>query len=161
MPDTWRSLITNLSKITRESCGGVVCCTHCGNRHTYKKWGFYRRYLFNDEQVNIQRYRCDNDLCPRKTFSILPHAFLPITRVSLCMLIYILKMYEQGDTIARIARHTCSNWPRMQRWIAKALSVREWLWQEYDNVVPCLSPSRKWTSFTRDFSWAFYPDRIQ
>jgi hypothetical protein len=56
MPDTWRSLITNLSKITRESSGRVVCCIHCGNRHTYKKWGFYRRYLFNDELINIQRY---------------------------------------------------------------------------------------------------------
>jgi hypothetical protein len=34
-------------------------------------------------------------------------------------------------------------------------------WQEYDNVAPCLSPSRKWSSFTRDFSWAFYPERMQ
>ncbi|WP_299979808.1 hypothetical protein [Desulfobacula sp.] len=70
-------------------------------------------------------------------------------------------MYEQGKKIADIARHTSSNWPRMQRWIAKALSIREWLKQEYGNGSPCLSQYRQWTSFTRDFSWAFYPDRMR
>lgn len=156
----WSSLITVLSEITRENFDSIVCCTHCGNRHTYIKWGFYHRYLFNDELINIQRYRCNNDLCPCKTFSILPHAFLPVIRASLCMLIYILKMYEQGWTIASIARHTGSNWPRMQRWVTKALSIRDWLRQEYGNAFPCLMQNRKWTSFTRDFSWAFYPKQV-
>ncbi len=157
----WNSLITILSEITRKNCESFVCCTHCGNRHTYIKWGFYRRYLFNDEEINIQRYRCDNDLCPQKTFSILPHAFLPIVRVSLCMLMYILKMYEQGNTIADITRQTGSTWPRIQRWIAKAVSIRPWLRQVYGNVSPCLSSDRRWSSFTRDFSWAFYPERFR
>jgi hypothetical protein len=76
------------------------------------------------------------------------------------MLTYILKMYEQGSNIADIARHTGSNWPRMQRWIKKALSIRDWFIQEYDiRSSPCLSPGKFWTSFTRDFSWAFYPER--
>ena len=158
MHHPWRSLITVLSEITRKSSCSVVCCTLCGNRHTYVKWGFYRRYLFNDEPVNIQRYRCDNVLCPRKTFSILPYAFLPITRASVCMFLYILKMYKQGSTIAAIARHTGSNWPRMQRWIAKALSIQKWLRQEYDNALHCVSQHRCWASFTRAFSWAFCPN---
>ena len=98
----WSSLISFLSEITRKNCDSIVCCTHCGNRHTYVKWGFYSRYLFDDELINIQRFRCDNDLCPRKTFSILPHALLPIMRASLCMLMYILKKYEQGNSIAGI-----------------------------------------------------------
>jgi len=157
----WSSLITFLSEITRENYNSIIRCTHCGNRHTYVKWGFYCRYLFNDELINIQRYRCDNDLCPQKTFSILPHAFLPIIRISLCMLIYVLKMYEQGDTIAGIAQHTGSNWPRMQRWIAKALSIREWFECEYSRASPCLSQAVRWSSFIRDFSWAFYPDRVR
>ncbi len=161
MPRTWDSLITVLSEITRRNCVALIYCPHCGNRHTFIKWGFYSRYLFNDESVNIQRYRCDNDLCPCKTFSILPHAFLPIIRASLCMLIYVLKMYEQGNTIAGIARHTGSNWPRMQRWISKALSIREWLKREYGNLFVCLSQGKLWTSFIRDFSWAFYPDRTR
>ena len=112
MPRTWNSLITFLSDITRKNHEAMICCTHCGNRYTYVRWGFYNRYLFNDESIRIQRYRCDNDLCPQKTFSILPHAFLPIVRASLCMLMYVLSMYERGQSIADIAKHTGSNWPR-------------------------------------------------
>ena len=153
------TLITVLSQITRENLNCVVCCTCCGNRHTYVKWGFYRRYLFNDELINIQRYRCDNDLCPQKTFSFLPHAFLPCIRASVCMLMYILKMYEQGTTIAAIARQTGSNWPKIQRWIAKALSIRSWMQKEYNIIYPCHLKNRNWSSFIRDFSWAFYPKR--
>ena len=161
MPRPWSSLISFLSEITRKNCDLIICCTHCGNRHTYVKWGFYSRYLFDDELINIQRFRCDNDLCPRKTFSILPHALLPIMRASLCMLMYILKMYEQGNSIAGIARHTGSNWTRIQRLIAKAMSIRDWIKQEYDSTSACLSASRQWTYFIRDFSWAFYPNQVR
>jgi len=161
MTRPWNSILTVLSEITRKNSDHLVFCAHCGNRHTFVKWGFYNRYLFNDELINIQRYRCDNDLCPCKTFSILPHAFLPIIRASLCMLIHILKMYEQGKSIADLARHTGSNWPRMQRWIAKAISIREWLQREYGNAFPCLSQNQRWSTFTRDFSWVFYPGRVR
>lgn len=159
MHHPWNSLITVLSKITRENSDSVVFCTHCGNRHSYVKWGFYRRYLFNDELINIQRYRCDNDLCPRKTFSILPHAFLPTIRASVCMLMYILKMYKQGYTVAAIARHTGSNWQKIQRWVVKASVIKKWFTQEYADTSPCFAPGRQWTSFTRNFSWTFYPDQ--
>ena len=161
MHHPWSSLIAELSKITRENFDSIVCCTHCGNRHAYVKWGFYSRYSFDEKLINIQRYRCDNDLCPQKTFSILPHAFLPIIRISLCMLTYILKMHEQGNTFADIARHTGSNWPRIQRWVRKALSIRNWLQKEYNNPSPCLLKTRQWPSFIRDFSWAFYPGRMR
>lgn len=161
MHHPWPSLIAVLSKITRESYSPAVCCSHCGNRHTYVKWGFYPRYLFNDELINIQRYRCDNDLCPCKTFSILPHAFLPIFRASVCMLMYVLKMHNQGRTIAAIARHTNSTWQKTQRWIAKATKIKKWIEQEYAETAPCLASNREWSSFTRDFSWAFYPKRTR
>ena len=161
MPRPWKSILTVLSEITRKNSDSLIFCTHCGNRHTFVKWGFYKRYTFDDELINIQRYRCDNDLCPRKTFSILPHAFLPIVRASLCMLMVVLKMYEHGNTISEITRYTSSNWPRMQRWIVKAVSVREWLKKEYDDTSLCLPKRRSWASFTRDFSWAFYPDRVR
>ena len=156
----WSSLITVLSEITRENSDLIVCCTYCGNRHIFVKWGFYSRYLFNDELINIQRYRCDNDLCPCKTFSILPHAFLPCIRASVCMLMYILKMFKQGRTIAAIARHTGSTWQKIQRWLTKAMAVKKWFEQEYADISPCLAPVGEWTSFTRDFSWAFYPKQV-
>lgn len=161
MSPTWNSLISFLSKITRENSAAVIQCPHCGNRHCYTKWGYYSRYLFDDELKDIQRYRCDNDRCPRKTFSILPHAFLPVIRVSLCMLMYVLAKYEQGFCIARIARETGNSWSRVQRWIRKAISIREWLKKEYGQTIPCCYHAADWFSFTRDFSWAFYPVRLR
>lgn len=157
----WNSLLTILSEITRKNSNHLIWCPHCGNRHTYTKWGFYHRYLFDDDLIKIQRYRCDNDLCPRKTFSILPHAFLRIMRASLCMLMHILSLYESGNCIACIARKTSNTWPRIQRWIANALSIRDWIKQEYGGISPCLSSDRLWTNFIRDFSWAFYPGRYR
>ena len=153
----WSSLITVLSEITRENSDLIICCTCCGNRHTYVKWGFYKRYLFNGELINIQRYRCDNDLCPCKTFSVLPHAFLPCIRASVCMLMHILKLHKQGHTIAAIARYTGSSWQKIQRWITKGSELKNWVKQEYAVSCPCLAPARQWPSFTRDLSWAFYP----
>ena len=123
MPHPWNSLLSFLSELTRENDDSLIYCPHCGNRHSYVKNGFYRRYSFDDKLINIQRYRCDNDKCPRKTFSILPHALLRIVRASLCMFMYVLQMYEQGNSIASIVRYTDSNWPRMQRWVARAKAM--------------------------------------
>jgi transposase-like protein len=159
MPHPWKLLIAVLSEITRKNCIAIVCCPRCGNRHTYVRWGFYTRYLFNDELINIQRYRCDNDLCACKTFSILPHALLPITRASLCMLMYVLRMVEQGDTIAKIVRCTGGSRSRVQRWINKAVAIRDWFRMEGGS--PCFSPDQLWTSFSRNFSFAFYPERFR
>jgi transposase-like protein len=155
----WFTLITVLSKITRKNSNPIICCPYCGNRHTFIKWGFYHRYLFDDSLITIQRYRCDNDLCPRKTFSVLPHPFLRIVRASLCMLMYILSLHEHGHCIVGIARQTGNTWTRIQRWIHKAVSIRDWISQEYFDAAPCLSSDSKWTGFIRDFSWAFYPAR--
>lgn len=156
MPHLWSSLLTVLSEITRENDTSLVCCPHCGNRYSYVKCGFYSRYLFDDGLITIQRYRCDNDTCTRKTFSILPHAFLRITRASLCM---FWKCMNNGDTIAFIVRDTGSNWPIIQRSIAKAMKIRDWIIKEYGGAPPCLSSKKNWAFFIRDFSWAFYPER--
>jgi len=165
MPHTWNTLITFLSDITRENCESLILCRNCGNRDSFVKYGHYKRYLFNDKEMSsIQRYRCDNDLCSRKTFSVLPHAFLPILRASLCMFMHVLKMYAQGLRIAQIARITGSNWPKTRRWINMASKINQWLQQEGEvsdwGSCPCLSVHKFWSLFTRDFSWAFYPDRF-
>lgn len=136
MPTPWNSLLYFLSEITRENYNALICCPHCGNRNLYVKYGFYSRYLFDNNLIKIQRYRCDNDLCPHKTFSILPHAFLRINRASLCMLMHVLELYEQGNKIASIARDTGSNWSRTQRWIKKAREIKDWLSKEYKKAPP-------------------------
>lgn len=161
MPPTWHSLISFLSEITRENNSSIIQCSHCGNRDCFTKWGHYSRYLFNDELINIQRYRCYNDLCPRKTFSILPHPFLPIERASVCMLMYVLTMSEQGNSIAQIARNTDNTWSRIQRWLSKALSLKNWLKKECGQICSCFYRVADWFSFTRNFSWSFYPARFR
>jgi len=77
------------------------------------------------------------------------------------MLMYVLKIYKQDHTIAATARHTGSSWQKMQRWIAKATTIKKWIDQEYTDTSPCLASNREWSSFTRDFSWAFYPKRVR
>ncbi len=63
MPTLWNSLLYFLSEITRENCTTLICCPLCGNSDSYVKCGFYSRYLFDNELIKIQRYRCDNALC--------------------------------------------------------------------------------------------------
>ena len=159
MHPPWLSILTTLSAITRKNYTTLIQCPHCGNKDCFVRYGFYGRYLFNDELTQIQRYRCDNDQCPQKTFSILPHAFLRIARLPLCLFMHILRLSEQGYSIAAIARYTGTNWPRIQRWIAKAEKIKKWIQTERKHSHPCLLPKDQWPIFIRDFSWAIYPRR--
>jgi len=76
------------------------------------------------------------------------------------MLMYVLKMHNQGCTIATIARNTNNTWQKTQRWIAKATSIKKWIEQEYADAPPCFGSNKEWSSFTRDLSWAFYPKKM-
>lgn len=159
MHPPWLFILTGLSEITSKKYASIIICPYCGNRHCFVKYGFYVRYLFNGELTKIQRYRCDNDKCPQRTFSILPHAFLRIARASLCMFMHVLKMYEQGENIAAIARYTDSNWPRIKRWIGIAQKIKNWINTERKLSDPCVSSKDDWSLFIRDFSYFFYPQR--
>ena len=155
----WPSILTALSEITRKNYAERILCPHCGNKYCFVKYGFYNRYLFDDQLVKIQRYRCDNDQCPQKTFSILPHAFLRIARLPLCLFMLVLRLSKQGHNIAAIARYTDSNWPRVKRWIAKAEKIKKWIETDRKHSHPCLLPKDQWPLFIRDFSWVIYPRR--
>lgn len=159
MSPPWSSILNALSEMTSEKYVSIICCPYCGNRYCFVKYGFYSRYLFNDALTQIQRYRCDNDQCPQRTFSILPRAFLRIARASLCMFMHVLQLYKQGHSIAAIARYTGSNWPRIKRWIDKAQEIKKWIKTEREHSPPCMLPRNEWPLFTRDFSYAFYPQR--
>lgn len=162
MPRTWKLFISILSEIATQKSEQIICCPFCGNREHTTKYGFYMRYNFDDESlVSIQRFRCDNDQCPRRTFSVLPHPFLRILRPSLCMLRFILSLWESHLSIASIARMTGQTWPRIQRWIRRAADIRSRL--DSDEAFlppPCIKPIQEWTLFVRDFSHACYPGRI-
>jgi hypothetical protein len=86
---------------------------------------------------------------------------LPVVRASLCMMMYVLDLYEKGHPVAHIARCTGNGWPRIKRWVSKAIAIRDWLRRENGDAFPCLSPNTYWNTFTRNFSWAFYPNRFR
>lgn len=161
MPHTWKSLITHLSEIATQEYDRTIVCPCCGNKERTPKHGFYMRYSFDERtQVRIQRFRCDNDQCPRTTFSVLPHPFMRILRASLCMFQWVLSLWQNRQSVASIARNIGATWSRTQRWIGRALDIQKKL--EYDfafSVPPCLKPVREWSLFVRDFSHACYPVR--
>lgn len=161
MPHTWNLLISILSENATKECKQLIRCPCCGNRERIPKYGFYSRYNFDDQTVvPIQRFRCDNTQCPRRTFSILPHPFLRILRASLCMFQFILSLLASGKSIAAIARMTGQTWPRIQRWIRRAADIRSIIQTEDAfSPMPCIRPLREWPLFVRDLSHVCYPGK--
>jgi hypothetical protein len=72
---------------------------------------------------------------------------------------HVLQLYKQGQSIAAIARYTGNNWHRIKRWIDKAQEIENWIKTERAHSPPCMLPRNEWPHFTRDFSYAFYPQR--
>lgn len=155
-------MLSSLSDVAKEKQAPEVVCPVCGERHRLIKHGFYRRYLFSgDETIRIQRYRCYNGRCPRRTFSILPHPLLPVWRVPLCFLLTLLALHEgSGHAINALARATATTWSTLRRRIAAARRLRSWLAAESRagtwGASPCLAPHRFWSGFTQGLSHAFF-----
>ncbi|MCP4567271.1 MAG: hypothetical protein GY841_06800 [FCB group bacterium] len=151
-------------QLVEDKTTGPVACCWCNNRNHFIKHGTYQRYAFTtDELVRIQRYLCKNGQCNR-TFSILPHPFLRITRFSLCMFEKLLELLKQELRIAEIARCYDLCWQTIARAIATGKDIFSWLRQEArtDPVwapKPCLHPHLYWSDFIRVFAAKFYPKR--
>lgn len=162
-----KEILVLLSSIAKKGQIAEVLCPKCSERHRVTKYGFYFRYLFTgSEMTAIQRYCCGNRECPRRTFSILPHPFLPILRVPLCFLMTLLEIRgKQGRTVSSLAAVIGSTWSTVRRNLRRAAAVGEWFSREQEVALwgpsPCLDPRLHWTAFTQAFSWAFFPDRFQ
>lgn len=163
MSPTLEAMLRHLTDISKEKRTGPVVCSWC-NGSSHIKYGTYRRYAIGStELVKIQRYYCNHDQC-RRTFSILPHPFLRISRSTLCLLIVLLRLYEQQVPVARIAETLKVSWGTVAANIAKARSILPWLRGEAKSdacwaPTPCINPPVHWTSFIRMFSAKFYPKR--
>jgi hypothetical protein len=162
-----REILVFLSSIAKEEQTAEILCPKCGERHRVTKYGFYSRYLFSGGELTaIQRHCCGNRECPRRTFSILPHPFLPILRVSLCFLMMLLEVRErEGQTVSHLAAVIGSTWSTVRRMLRRAAVVRQWFSREQEVALwgpsPCFDPRLHWTAFTQAFSWAFFPDRFR
>lgn len=163
MSPTLLAMLSYLSKIAKKKKSCPLVCSWC-NGISYIKYGTYHRYAFlSDELITIQRYYCKHDNC-RRTFSILPHPFLRITRYSICLFRIIVSLCEQELPIDRIARMHKISWGAAARAIAKAKAILAWIQEEAKAEpswapTPCGNPTRHWNHFIRMFAAKFYPKR--
>ena len=164
MSQTLMAFILNLLEAAKENDTGPIVCCWCNNRENIIKYGTYQRYGFTTEElIKIQRYLCKHDQC-RRTFSILPHPFLRITRFSLCMLREFLRLHDLQLSRGQAARLFAVSWPTIDRAIKRARKILVWVRQEAMTQptwtpTPCMRPSQCWSDFIRMFAAHFYPKR--
>ena len=164
MSPTLLSIVLYLIDAAKQNQTGAVVCCWCNNQDNIIKHGKYQRYGFTSgELIDIQRYLCKHDHC-RRTFSILPHPFLRISRFSLCLFHELLRLCDEHTSVAEIARRFAVSWPTIARSIEMARCVVNWIRQEAKTQPvwaphPCLHPKRSWSEFIRMFAAKFYPQR--
>ena len=164
MSPTLMSILLYLTESAKENQTGPVVCHWCNNRVNIIKHGKYQRYDFSgDDLIDIQRYLCKHDQC-RRTFSILPHPFLRISRFSLCMFKELLRLVDEHLQIAEIARRFAVSWPTIPRALEMARCIVTWIRQEAKTQPPwaphpCMHPCQCWSEFIRMFAAKFYPKR--
>jgi transposase-like protein len=164
MPPQMLSILLVLNEIAKQKQTGPIACHWCNNQNNVIKYGTYRRYGFSGQElIKIQRYLCKHDQC-RRTFSILPHPFLRITRLTLCMLTTLMQLLDQQVPVAEICRHlgltrfvvdgAIRKWRGLLDWIEKEAHAQP-AWAP----SPCIAPPGHWSDFIRMFAMQFYPKR--
>lgn len=164
MPHPTLPILFNLNDIAKKNQTGPVACHWCNNQVNIIKYGTYKRYGFSgQEQFKVQRYFCKHDQC-RRTFSILPHPFLRITRWTLCMLNALMQLVDQHNSTAKMCRRLgltrCMVDGAIKRW----RGLLDWIDQEAKTQPtwapsPCIDPPARWSDFIRMFAMKFYPKR--
>jgi hypothetical protein len=164
MPLTTVGILLVLNEIAKQNQTGPIACHWCNNQVNIIKYGTYTRYGFSGQElIRIQRYFCKHDQC-RRTFSILPHPFLRITRLTLCMLTALIQLVNQQRPTAEICRRLCLTRSIVDGAIKKWLGLLDWIDQEAKTKPvwapsPCIDPPGQWSDFIRMFAMKFYPKR--
>ena len=164
MPHQMPIILLDLNEIAKKNQTGPIACHWCNNQDNIIKYGTYKRYeFFGQGQSRIQRFLCKRDRC-RRTFSILPHPFLRLTRFSLCMLTALLQLLDRQISISESCRQLGLS-RSMAYWaMEKGRGILDWIDQEAQTEPtwapsPCLDPPGHWSEFVRMFSMKFYPKR--
>jgi transposase-like protein len=164
MPPQMLSILLVLNEIAKQKQTGPIACHWCNNQNNFIKYGTYKRYGFSGQElIKIQRYLCKHDQC-RRTFSILPHPFLRVTRLTLCMITTLMQLLDQQIPVAEICRHLGLTRPVVDGAIRKWRSLLDWIEQEAHTQpawapFPCIDPPGHWSDFIRMFAMKFYPQR--
>lgn len=139
-------------------------CPHCGERYRIIRHGSYWRYRFEStDRMAVPRYCCRNPDCPRKTFSIPTHPYLPYCRIPLCILMALYQRHViEGQRISACARWLGKTWNMVKR--AVNLSKRLIAWFKDETIAGTLPPipcgDLNWPAVTRAYSYSFLPGRF-
>jgi transposase-like protein len=164
MPHPASNILLVLNEIAKEKQTGPIVCHWCNNQVNIVKYGTYKRYDFSGQnQIKVQRYLCKRDQC-RRTFSILPHPFLRITRLTLCMITTLIQLVDRQLSTAEVCRSLGLTRSMVDGAIKKWHGLLDWIDQEAKTKPawapsPCINPPGHWSDFIRMFAMKFYPKR--
>jgi hypothetical protein len=138
------------------------CCPQCNERWRIVRYGRYWRYWYgsSSKRMAVARYACRNPACPRRTFSVPPHAYLPRMRMPLCLLMALYRQHvleaRPLNASARMLRHS---WTTIRRAVTLARRLLDWCRREVgaDTLTPWPCHPHRWPAFCRAFSYAFRP----
>ena len=163
MSPTLKNTLRYLHENANNYHPGPVKCTWCRSEN-YIKHGTYQRYaILSEDLISIQRYYCKHDQC-RRTFSILPHPFLRISRFSICLLQILCDLCDRRVSVAHMASIFDLSCGTIVRAVAKAKEIFGWIDEEKKadvswSPLPCMNPSTHWSPFVSMFGAKFYPKR--
>jgi len=143
-----------------------VRCPLCGNFLIIRNGTYPRAHPEQEIEVRVQRYLCKVPDCPRVSFSVLRHPFLPIVRhfyqtILYCQSLFAEDCLTQAEGARRlevdrgVVRRLCALVARVVPWLDHEKNIAAW------GPDPTVQPDldQCWADFTRDFSQSFYPWR--
>lgn len=163
-PLSWMVMVPVRASKAKENLDPDIRCPQCSELRRIVRHGHYQRYRYEShERMAVARYACRNPDCPRRTFSVLPHSYLPVVRMPLCLLLALYRQHvAKTQAINELARKLRHGWNTIRRAVCLARRILHWCGQEIRAEAmpwwPCHADH--WPAFSRAFSWAFLPRRF-
>lgn len=161
---SWLAMLPVRAKKAKHNFKQQIRCPHCHERWRIVRYGRYWRYRYgSNERMAVARCACRNPGCSRRTFSVLPHTYLPQVRIPVCLLMTIYRLHVvQAAPINRLARMLGHSWNTIRRAVNLSRRLLDWCRQEVVAGAMDLLPCRaeRWPAFCRAFSYAFMPGRF-
>lgn len=160
-PFSWMSILPVCVENAKNNLEPDIRCPQCHERWRIVRYGRYWRYRYEShERLAVARYACRNPSCSRRTFSLLPHAYLPWVRTPLCRLLALYQQHvHEGQAINHLARKLRQAWNTLRRAVNLARRILDWCGRELAaDALPIWPCHRsRWPAFCRAYSYAFLP----
>lgn len=138
-------------------------CPVCAERHRVTRHGCYWRCAFDSDRdrIAVQRFRCGNPDCPRKTFSIPPPGLLPYYRTPLWVMLWIYRHSLADTAVNQCAKHLKIGWNSAKRALDQIKRTLDLVRDELriGSLPPTPYDPSAWQQLARLFSSAFFPGR--